>query len=238
MELWRFEEIAHSPDKETLERRLVAMANEMGFGIATAMLVCEHFSGQKRHELHVLGNIPCDYRHHSDSELRGRRDPVIHSLKRLSIPITYSRSLYEAANAMDLWEDQAPFGYKAGIAIALHLPRNCHFVVGFDTDQPLPKPAHLCALVSNLSLAAVYAEAAASRLLVPTSRACERPHLTARELDVLRWTHSGKTAWEIGRILGISERTVVMHLGNAMRKFKCASKHQAVLAALSLDLLN
>ena len=30
------------------------------------------------------------------------------------------------------------------------------------------------------------------------------PRLTARELEVLRWTMEGKTAWETGAILGIS----------------------------------
>ena len=41
----------------------------------------------------------------------------------------------------------------------------------------------------------------------------------------------GKTAWEVGTILGISERTAVLHLQNAMRKLESVNKHQAVLKA-------
>ena len=44
----------------------------------------------------------------------------------------------------------------------------------------------------------------------------------------------GKTAWEVGAILGITERTAVLHVNNAMHKLGCANKHQAVLKALRL----
>jgi DNA-binding CsgD family transcriptional regulator len=47
----------------------------------------------------------------------------------------------------------------------------------------------------------------------------------------------GKTAWEVGSILGITERTAVLHLSNAMRKLGCVNKHQAVLKALRLGLV-
>ena len=58
------------------------------------------------------------------------------------------------------------------------------------------------------------------------------------ELEALRWTMEGKTAWEVGTILGISERTAVLHVNNAMHKLGCASKHQAVLKALRLGLIS
>jgi DNA-binding CsgD family transcriptional regulator len=48
----------------------------------------------------------------------------------------------------------------------------------------------------------------------------------------------GKTAWEVGVLLGVTERTVIQHLQNAMRKLDCNSKHQAVLKALRLGLIN
>ena len=47
----------------------------------------------------------------------------------------------------------------------------------------------------------------------------------------------GKTAWEVGAIMNISERTAVLHLQNAMHKLACINKHQAVLKAMRLGLL-
>ena len=76
----------------------------------------------------------------------------------------------------------------------------------------------------------------AGRTLVPLQP--ERPALTPRELEALRWTMDGKTAWEVGAILGISERTAVLHVNNAMHKLGCVNKHQAVLKALRLGLIH
>lgn len=72
--------------------------------------------------------------------------------------------------------------------------------------------------------------------------ACESPPpdysaVTARELECLRWTAEGKTAWEVGRILGISAQTAARHLNNAARKLGCVSKHQAVVKALRTKLI-
>src|SRR5262245_24315384 len=56
--------------------------------------------------------------------------------------------------------------------------------------------------------------------------------LSARELDCLKWTAEGKTAWEASVILGISERTVRFHLYAAREKLKCATTTQAVAKAV------
>jgi DNA-binding CsgD family transcriptional regulator len=84
----------------------------------------------------------------------------------------------------------------------------------------------------------VHAQDTALRLFVPAEQLVETPSLTPRELEALRWTMEGKTAWEVGAILGISERTAVLHVNNAMHKLGCATKHQAVLKALRLGLIH
>ena len=61
--------------------------------------------------------------------------------------------------------------------------------------------------------------------------------LTARETDVLKWTADGKTAYEISRILNISESTVNFHIKNIMLKLDCANKIQAVAKAALIGLL-
>jgi len=59
-----------------------------------------------------------------------------------------------------------------------------------------------------------------------------RVRLTDRERDCLLWTARGKTAWEVGQILTISEETVLFHLKNVTRKLGVFSKHHAVVKAI------
>jgi DNA-binding CsgD family transcriptional regulator len=61
--------------------------------------------------------------------------------------------------------------------------------------------------------------------------------LSARELDCLKWTAAGKTAWEASVILGITERTVRFHLNAARIKLNCANTTQAVAEAITHNLI-
>jgi DNA-binding CsgD family transcriptional regulator len=71
----------------------------------------------------------------------------------------------------------------------------------------------------------------------PESSSQTVPRLTPRELEALQWTMQGKTAWEMGKILGISEQTAARHVNNAAQKLDCVNKHQAVLKALRLGMI-
>jgi LuxR family quorum-sensing system transcriptional regulator SolR len=53
-------------------------------------------------------------------------------------------------------------------------------------------------------------------------------NLTAQEAKVMRWVVEGKTSWEVGMILSISERTVKFHLANIYTKLNVANRVQAV----------
>jgi DNA-binding CsgD family transcriptional regulator len=100
-------------------------------------------------------------------------------------------------------------------------------------------PEELTRLIADVQLFAVHACEAAARLLLPGILAdAEMPPLTPREVECLRWTMEGKTAWEVGAILGISERTAVLHVNNATHKLHCVSKHQAVIRAMRIGLIH
>jgi LuxR family transcriptional regulator, activator of conjugal transfer of Ti plasmids len=61
--------------------------------------------------------------------------------------------------------------------------------------------------------------------------------LSSREKSCLSWTAHGKSSWEIGRILSISENTVVFHIKNAMRKLGTSSRTVAAVKAIQLGLI-
>jgi len=62
--------------------------------------------------------------------------------------------------------------------------------------------------------------------------------LSARELDCLKWTAEGKTAWEASVILGITERTVRFHLNAAREKLQCTTTAQAVAKAVKDNMID
>lgn len=218
--------------------QVIRFATDLGFKYVSALTVVDH--SLTRSDFVGVDNMPADYRQAGASAVdTHRRDPVMQHCKRGAVPIVWDQETYLRNGAIDLWEEQAAFGYRAGIALALHLPEGRHFMLGVDRDQHLPKqPGELTRMVADLQLFAVHAQDTALRLFVPPEQLIETPSLTPRELEALRWTMEGKTAWEVGSILGISERTAVLHIQNAMRKLGSVNKHQAVLKALRLGLIH
>ena len=78
-----------------------------------------------------------------------------------------------------------------------------------------------------LTLAATSAFHAAQRFdMAPIQP--ERPRLSARELEVMRWIASGRRQGDIARQLGLSKRTVENHLWRIRERLGVASTAQAV----------
>jgi DNA-binding CsgD family transcriptional regulator len=61
--------------------------------------------------------------------------------------------------------------------------------------------------------------------------------LTPREKEVLTWVSKGKGGWEVGEIVGISERTVKFHLQNIYKKLGVINRAQAVTRAIQCNVL-
>ena len=61
--------------------------------------------------------------------------------------------------------------------------------------------------------------------------------LSVRELECLRWAAEGKSSWDTGVILKISENTVTFHIKNAMNKLGTSSRLVAVVKSIKLGLI-
>lgn len=66
---------------------------------------------------------------------------------------------------------------------------------------------------------------------LPETDRCVK-ELTSREVTILNWMKNGKTNWEIGKILGVSERTIRFHIESIFAKLKVTSRSQAVATAM------
>jgi DNA-binding CsgD family transcriptional regulator len=231
-----FTSVLEAKDRDELTKEVIRFTRTLGFETVAAMMVIDHVLGEA--ECITIDNTPAAYSDSFHEVANAKRDPVMQHCKSKSVPLIWDQSTYVKSGQGEKWEMQARFGYRTGIALALHMPEGRHFVLGVERDQPLPAGSpELTRMVADLQLFAVLAQDAAQRTLLPLAVQKEVPSLTPRELEALRWTMEGKTAWEVGGILGISERTAVLHVNNATHKLGCVNKHQAVLKALRLGMI-
>jgi DNA-binding CsgD family transcriptional regulator len=232
MRLQLFQDLSEAADRETFERRLLALANEMEFDLVTGLFVTE-IPGAPAHVV-PLGNRPAAFAELSSSDSDSARDPLVKRLQKLSVPMVYDQSLYVEAGAADLWEQQAQFGYRTGIAVALHLPGGKHLVLGLNRAAPLPQSEErLIRMLSELQFMAVHAQQPALRLFGQTVDVA----LTPREQSILRKVIEGKTTKVIAQELFCAEVTVNFHVQHSSRKLGTNSRHQAAQKARALGLI-
>ncbi|MEO7065482.1 MAG: autoinducer binding domain-containing protein [Rhodanobacter sp.] len=139
--------------------------------------------------------------------------------------------------ARRLWSDACGFGLTVGVARSswgahgafglLTLARHGEELTRTEADA-ISLPTNWLTNLTHLLM---------SRFLIPKLAPRSDTTLTPREHEVLCWTAEGKTAYEIGRILSISERTVNFHINNVMAKLAVANKLQAVVKAIMTGLL-
>lgn len=181
----------------------------------------------------VMSNYPAGWQRLYQEKNYLETDPSVTAASRSCLPTVWSDRLF--AEARELWDNARSFGLKHGWA---QFSATSDGVRGMLTLARTHEPlscTELEASTGRMIWLAQLAHAGMSRCLGGAARSDHG--LSARELEVLRWTADGKTASEISQILGISERTVNFHVNNATAKLDANNKTAAVVRAVVLGLL-
>lgn len=160
-------------------------------------------------------------------------DPTVAHALVSTEPLLWSDEVFVDSAA--LWNDARDCGLRVGwvqpthdirgIASMLTLARSHESVSPLEIRAKAPQISWL-ARATHMTLAGMQAAAPGST-----------PRLTEREVAVLQWAGDGKTAAQTASIVGITERTVIFHIDNALRKLGAANKTAGVLKAAMLRLI-
>ncbi len=175
-----------------------------------------------------------DWIAHYSEEGYYRIDPIQQAAQRRATPFTWSEPGFrDGMTSVQLTMmqelDDAMLGDGMFIPLRMpgELPAGCALFLGDDDISP-----ESYAIGHSM---AVFAHAAACRHLKNTVPAqAAPPKLTARERECLVLAARGKSDWEIGRLLNLSERTIHHAIERAKRRLGVATRVQAVVRAIHL----
>lgn len=230
-------EIGLSADRDTLRCRLAKAVEALGFGLfAGALVRGDMRSGSAWIE--TVSNTPAGFVEAQRSLDDALRDPVTAALTSSVRPLAYDQSTYVDAGCADLWDAQAPWGYRCGIASAVHQASHAeHFVFGVDRSDPLPSsPGERAVITAQVQALLLHTQAAMQRLYTPAP-AAGPDDLERVELEALRWTAAGRTVWQCGNLLSLSEAEVRRVQHSATRKVGASSVPGAVLRCIDGGLI-
>lgn len=186
-------------------------------------------------KLFTINNYSPAWQHRYQLEDYISIDPTVAHGMRSVLPLLWSDQVFE--NARPLWEEARAHGLRVGWA------QSCHDAQGVGGLLTLARPddalsgAELRAKAPMMSWLAQAMHTFMARLLVPKLMPEASCALTAREIEVLRWTADGKTSREIGAIISISEHTVNFHIKNSLVKLNATNKTAGVIKAALMGLL-
>ena len=234
----KFLDVLHAASVKDFSRQLVDFAQGLGFETVGIAVITEH--SPSLFEFQSISNTPEGYRKAFEHGPSGRLDAVNQHCKVSSTPIVWNRQTYASPAQRELWEFQADFGYRSGIACALHLGRGRHYMFGANWSHARSEQvANYRTIFEDFLIFGAHSQAAAFDLSTPTPP-CSQDfrRLSKSELEALRWTVDGLTNWEIGRKMALSSYDVALRLHRAMKKLDCGTKYEAVLKGIKLGLIS
>lgn len=183
----------------------------------------------------VMTNFPERWTTNYMEHKQYRADPVVRRSVAANTLLWFSADEPESdPESAKIMAERYSSGCRTGVALPVR-GRNGQFsILSFWHDQPKTFRQAVADHFCQLHTLALYVHDAAFRL-----RDQPRDHgLTDVELECMKWTALGKTAWEISVLLGLPERTVHYHLAEASRKLGAPNKTAAVCTALRAGLLD
>jgi LuxR family transcriptional regulator, quorum-sensing system regulator BjaR1 len=164
-------------------------------------------------------------------------DPVVYRMRRSSDPLMWDEAPFsrEDAAAARVMNEAPDFGLVCGLSIPIHSIQGFTAGACFSARHRVRWMGQRRAA---LQLIAIFAHSRTASIVAGRGgEAKPSPRLSPREIEVIKWSSAGKSAWDISKILNISEDTVYEYIGNAQRKLGAANRTHAVAQAMRHGLI-
>ncbi|MGY4238302.1 LuxR family transcriptional activator of conjugal transfer of Ti plasmids [Bradyrhizobium sp. USDA 4449] len=177
----------------------------------------------------LISTYPTEWTSHYLQSHYQRFDPVI--VEALATPEPFRWGFGSRSHSpmqQKLLDEASQYGIRLGFTVPIHDGLGLVAALTFASDQrSLLFEKCIGSHGRVLQLMALYFHAHASRQLTNKYKV-GAIILSPREFECLEWASQGKSAWEIGCILGISRNTVAYYLDNAKQKLGVRTVVQAV----------
>jgi LuxR family quorum-sensing transcriptional regulator LasR len=237
VEIHQLIKLIDSPSESAWSIALFDLAKVMGFdsvlyGAVPSKHTCLESSFLKSNYAH-------DWRIHYDSEKLYNVDPTVRHCMTSVLPLVWEPETFHAENQGALYEEASHFGIRSGVTFPVH---GCSGEVGMISFAADIKPGQqfhdrLDHYMADLSLVRDYAFESSLKYIKAHGAAVPVPHLTKRELEVIKWVMAGKSSWEISRITECAEATINFHISNIRQKFNVNTRQQALVKAIALGII-
>ncbi len=187
----------------------------------------------------AIGNIPRQWTDRYWQRRYYDDDCIVRACLKSILPITWTTTPSPELTDRQrrIAREAARFGLAHGVAIAVRGPGALLAVLTVARFREIGQET-LTDIIDVLALGALALAATIVTLSPSGAPSSEAANLKEVECNCLMWAARGKSSAEIGRLLGMPERTVYFHIGNAMDRLGVATRIQAVTEAIKTGAIN
>jgi len=228
-----YQQISAAIDEYELFKRITTFAERLGFGYCCYGIRMP--LPVSNPAVKIFDTYPAGWMSHYRANGFLEIDPIVRAGMRRTDLIAWPRAMSDEAPR--LWSDARDFGIKVGVAHSSWTVHGAFGLLTMSRNADTLTPAEIEALQVPANWLANLCHMRMGQFLHGKLAPETSITLTAREREVLCWTGEGKTSYEIGKILNISERTVNFHVNNVLSKLAATNKVQAVVKAIATGLI-
>jgi LuxR family transcriptional regulator len=231
MEIWKesqLKQLAHTQEINTAYRIALNFARNLGYKFCGFSITSNSF-GVDTSTVN-LNNFPQEWNTQYEKSNATQIDPIVAHCNQSMLPVLWSEELF--SRTPWLWQllrqqglqhgwSQAIFDEETGLRSIFSLARSHCPISAYELYEHLG----FSVFISR------HLHALANAMQPEKTARPQAPPLSRRELEVLKLSADGKTAYEIARILNLSERTINFHVHRAIEKLGVNNKIAAVIAA-------
>jgi DNA-binding CsgD family transcriptional regulator len=231
-----YDALEKAKDSADLLSEIRKFAHHMGFDRFAYALTINAASFKPQQ--YFLDGFPAGWADRYLSQGYFKVDPLVLHAERTTMPALWDEEMFHPGKAEQFWEEAREFGLHSGVSFSVHDQPGVIGIFSLARDKKVDLHGdELAALIGRAQMFASLLHHAVCRVDLPKLLPQATVTLTERERECLRWAAEGKTAWEIGTILGIAERTAVFHFNNVTTKLGASNKAQAIARAVALKLV-
>jgi DNA-binding CsgD family transcriptional regulator len=166
------------------------------------------------------------------------RDPTVAHCQTHTDPLVWSEHMYDKIPGADeIMEESHHYGLGHGLSLPVHEAGRVVSMLSLARDRPFESEAEKALVLTAGNVLAPCVHVASQNIILPQLLAARRPHLSPREQQCFQLVALGKSNWDIGELLNLSEATVAFHVKNVLKKLQVSTRMQAVAIGVTLGMI-
>lgn len=186
----------------------------------------------------IISGYPLEYQRRYQAGNFEQADPTVAHCRTSTDSLVWEERIFgETVSSQEVYEEARKYGLQHGVSVPVHESATVVSMLSMGRDKPFDSDAERDMVLAAGKVLANCVHVASENHILPDLLEERRPRLSPREMQCLQLVAIGKSNWDIGEILHISEATAAFHVQNVLKKLKVSSRPQATAIGVALRMI-